>query len=89
MLIGIVVGLKFFPEKYNDMNGKFQILCIAMLIFSMGVSLGKRPQFFEELSSLGIKSLVLAVIPVILSILFVYILTKKFIGDKDDSDSNN
>lgn len=89
MILGAILGMKLFPQKYSALNERFQILCISILIFSMGVMLGKRDNFFNELSSIGLKSIVLAIVPIICSIILVYILTKKYIGDKDDNNSNN
>ena len=83
MIVGVIVGYKFFNEKYSGINSMIQLICITILIFSMGVSLGSRPNFFSELSSIGIKSFVLSAIPIIFSIIFVYILTKKILVKKD------
>lgn len=89
MSVGVLIGFKWFPEKYNIINSRIQLLCTAGLIFSMGVSLGNRPNLFEEITELGFESIVLAIIPIILSIIFVYILTKKFMEAKDDNNSNS
>jgi uncharacterized membrane protein YbjE (DUF340 family) len=52
--------------------------CTALLIFCMGLSLGKRENFLEELSTLGIQSIILAVIPICFSVIVVYLLTKRW-----------
>lgn len=88
MVLGIVVGMKFYNDKYNNINNNFQIVCISILIFSMGVSLGNRDNLFGELSTLGIKSIIIAVVSILFSVVIVYLLTKKFIGDKNDNNSN-
>ena len=82
MSVGIFIGYKYFNEKYSGINSLVQTLCTALLIFSMGVSLGSRPEFFSELYSLGIKSIAFSIIPIIFSIIPVYILTKKFLDKK-------
>lgn len=89
MAIGVFIGFKWFPQKYNTINSKLQLICTAILIFSMGVLLGNRPNFFEDIKELGFESIVLAIIPIILSIIFVYILTKKFMEGKNDNNSNS
>ena len=48
------------------------------MIFSMGVMLGKKDHFFEELSSLGLTSFLFFLIPTVLSIGLVYWLTRVF-----------
>lgn len=82
LVIGVFIGAKFFPIKLKKRNEKFQIILIAILIFAMGISLGSRENFIQELVSLGLDSLILAVIPMSISALLVYILTKRFF-DKD------
>ncbi len=89
MLIGIFVGLKWFPQKYIRINSNVQILCITFLIFLMGVSLGNRNDFFDMIINIGFSSFILAIIPITFSIMFVYVLTKKFMEKKNDIDSNN
>lgn len=78
MLIGILIGLWIFPEKYNHINMKLQTLTTAALIFSMGVSLGSRPDFFSQLGRIGLQSLVLAVSGILFSTLIVWLLTRKW-----------
>lgn len=78
MLIGILIGLWIFPEKYNPVNMKLQTWTTAALIFSMGVSLGSRPGFFSELGTIGLRSLVLAVSGIIFSTVIVWLLTRKW-----------
>ena len=49
----------------------------------MGVMLGKKDNFFEELSSLGLTSFLFFLVPTVLSVILVYCLTQKFMkGDK-------
>ena len=57
MCAGVLLGARWFPQKLYRFNANLQLLCTVILIFSMGVSLGARPQFFEELSTLGVQSL--------------------------------
>lgn len=89
MAVGILVGCKFFPEKLNKKNQTFQTICTAILIFCMGVSLGGRSNLLAELQSLGVKSVVYSVVPIVFSVLFVYPLTKKFMEAKKDGTNRN
>lgn len=89
MAIGVWIGFKWFPEKWQKHNSIVQLLSIITLIFCMGVSLGSNPNFLNELTQLGIKGLVFAIIPIIFSILMVYILSLKFLKEKEDDHSGS
>lgn len=78
MLVGVVVGNRLNLLKFRKANEILQLICTWTLIFCMGVSLGNRENFFEEIKVLGMESFLFAVIPVIFSVIFVYVLTKKF-----------
>ncbi len=82
MGIGILIGAKFFPEKHKKKNEKIQIVCTVLIIFSMGVMLGKRENFIQELSSLGLTSFLYFLIPTVFSIFIVYLLSRMFLKKK-------
>ena len=42
MLAGVLIGAKWFPERFKKQNETLQVVCTALLIFSMGVMLGQR-----------------------------------------------
>ncbi len=79
LLVGMVIGWKFFPEKWNKANINIQLISTLVLIFSMGVSLGSRPSFLREISSMGMKSLAFAALAILGSIIVVYPLTRKYL----------
>lgn len=89
MAVGIIFGIKIFPKKLDKINSKVQIISISILIFCMGVSLGGRESFIRELSELGIKSLIYSLIPIIFSVIAVYILTKLFMEEKKKHNDND
>ncbi|MFQ7319393.1 MAG: hypothetical protein ACLROS_00275 [Faecalibacterium sp.] len=82
MLAGMVAGHFFFPKALKKVNEKIQLLCTLCLIFSMGVMLGRKENFLQELTSMGIVSFLFFLIPTALSILLVYYLTKRFLKKK-------
>ncbi|HCL02213.1 MAG TPA: hypothetical protein DHW61_07335 [Lachnoclostridium phytofermentans] len=82
MGIGIFIGLKFFPDKYKKKNEKMQMVCTILIIFSMGVMLGRRENFLQEITSLGLTSFLYFFIPTLFSILIVYLLTRLFMKNK-------
>jgi len=50
----------------------------------MGVMLGKRENFMQELSILGVESFIFFIIPMIFSVVLVYFLTKIFMRKKQE-----
>lgn len=89
MCLGIVVGAYIFPEKWQAHNSKLQVISIVILIFCMGVTLGNNETLMDKLLGMGLQGLLFAVIPIILSVIVVYILTKLFMKEKKDDQSNN
>ena len=79
MAIGIVIGFIFFPNKRLKFSEVIQMASIYILIFSMGVTLGKRENFIEELFSLGAISFIFAITSIIFSVILVYFLSSKFL----------
>ena len=79
LLIGMVIGWKCFPEKWNKLNINIQLASTLVLIFSMGVSLGSRPGFIHELANMGLRSFVFAALAITGSILVGYPLTRKYL----------
>lgn len=78
MCIGILIGRLAFLRRLKKKNESVSLLCTFVLIFSMGVTLGEKENFFEELSSLGITSFLFFFIPTLLSVVLVYYLTQRF-----------
>lgn len=86
MCIGILVGRLAFLRRLKKKNEYLSLLCTFVLIFSMGVMLGEKDNFFEELSTLGVTSFLFFLIPTVLSVLLVYYLTQRFMKkDKEIS----
>lgn len=63
MCIGILVGRVSILRRAKKKNEYLSLFCTFILIFSMGVMLGKKDHFFEELSSLGLTSFLFFLIP--------------------------
>ena len=53
MMLGVIIGMKLNLKKTLKVNGVLQIVLTGILIFIMGVSLGSRENFFNELAELG------------------------------------
>lgn len=78
MCIGMLVGRIAFIRKHKKQNEYISLGCTFILIFAMGAMLGGKENFFEELSTLGLISFLFFLLPTVLSVVFVYYLTKKF-----------
>ena len=83
MLAGVLVGTKFFPHRFKKQNETLQVICTALLIFSMGVMLGQRENFLEELKVIGWQSLLFALLPAAFSALLVYGMTRRWKRDAE------
>lgn len=83
MAVGVLIGYFLIPvrltERLGKVNSWIQMVLVAVLIFMMGLKLGSRENFWQELLSLGWKSAVLAVVPIVLSVALVYPLSRKFL----------
>lgn len=82
MCIGILVGRFLVPQGMKKFNERVSMCCTWLLIFAMGVMLGEREGFLEDLSMLGVRSFFFFLIPTVCSIILVYILSKRFIEKK-------
>lgn len=82
MCIGILVGRFLVPQGMKRFNERISMCCTWLLIFAMGVMLGEREGFLEDLSMLGVRSFFFFLIPTMCSIILVYILSKRFIEKK-------
>lgn len=82
MGIGVAIGHFIFPKRAKAVNERLQIVCTLVLIFSMGVMLGQRENFLGELATVGIQSFLFFLFPTVLSVVCVYLLTRRFLGNK-------
>ena len=86
MCIGILVGRLPLLRRMKKKNEGLSLLCTFLLIFAMGVMLGEKENFFEELSSLGFTSFLFFLLPTGFSIILVYYLTKVFMKKEKNSE---
>lgn len=86
MCIGIIIGHYIFPQKFKNKNEILQMVCTILLIFSMGVMLGKRENFFNDLAQLGLQSFLFFIIPTGLSLFLTYFLTERFMKKENGTE---
>lgn len=80
MCFGIGIGYVWvcrLPARFHRANSFLQMGCTLFLVFSMGALLGQRERFWQELSELGLSSLLLAFLPMAFSVAFVYLFTAR------------
>ena len=88
MALGILVGMFLIPKNNKICQYIIKIsqtLTTLILIFSMGVLLGRKENFLQDLANLGFTSFILFLIPTLLSIIVVFFLTKKFLYKKKEN----
>lgn len=57
MGLGVLAGRFLIPNRTKKGNEIISLTCTFLLIFSMGVTLGRNDNFLKDLSSLGLSSL--------------------------------
>lgn len=82
MCLGVLAGKFFFPLRLKQINELLQTICTLLLIFSMGVLLGSRENFVQEITTLGFQSILFFLIPSVFSVLIVYPLTRIFLDNR-------
>ena len=87
--IFLVVGIGFFigykgliKEKGIKLNSKMQTVWLMLLIFCMGVSIGRNGEIVRNLPILGGKAVLFAVMTALCSTIVVYIFSRLFL-DKE------
>ncbi len=74
LIAGIIVGNKLkLTDRGKTINGKFQLAGLLLLLFSMGISIGANSDVIANLSTIGIKALLFAVLTTLGSIVLVYV----------------
>lgn len=82
MAFGLLIARFLSGEKVKKIVDLLQMLTTLLLIFSMGYSLGSRENFLSEISSIGFLSLLYAVVPVVFSVLFVFVASSIYLKRK-------
>lgn len=80
MAMGCLLGTVSFSKQLKQKNEKLQTICTVLLIFTMGIMLGKRENFIQDIAFLGSTSFLYFLIPTILSTILVYFLTRSFMN---------
>lgn len=85
MIVGVIVGFVLLKIREHrrifvmNLNNKVQLIAVALIIFIMGINLGSMEDFAHKMLTMGLQSLVFAIIPTAFSVIIVYIFSKLFI----------
>lgn len=78
--IGVFIGYRgLLKERGLRLNGRLQTVWLMLLIFSMGVSIGRNGEILKNLPLLGGKALLFALLAAAGSIAAVALLAKAFL----------
>lgn len=78
--VGFLIGFYgLLKEEQIKLNCRLQTVWLLLLIFCMGVSIGRNGEVIGNLPTLGGKALLFAVLSVIGSVAFVFVLSKYFL----------
>ena len=80
LFAGMILGLIFKDKlrKYEKLLNSLLMLSIYLLLFFMGVSIGKNQELMKNLGNIGLKALLISTGAIIGSIIFAYLLFKKW-----------
>lgn len=80
MCLGVLVGKFLFPERWSRANGRLQVVLTVLLIFTMGVSIGRNDDLLGNIASIGLDSALFCVVPMAVSVVLVYLVTRRMFG---------
>ena len=77
MCAGIAVGKLLFPRRWAVGNGALQTVLTILLIFTMGVSIGRNENLLQNLGSIGLASVAFCLLSMAGSVAVVYLSTRR------------
>ena len=81
--VGFLIGYKgLIKEKGIKLNSKLQTVWLMLLIFCMGVSIGRNGEIVKNLPVLGGKAVLFAIMTAVCSTIVVYVFSRLFL-DKE------
>ena len=78
--LGFLIGYKgLIKEKGIKLNSKLQTIWLMLLIFCMGVSIGRNGDIVKNLPLLGGKAVLFAIMTALCSTVVVYVFSSLFL----------
>ncbi|HCX72844.1 MAG TPA: DUF340 domain-containing protein [Candidatus Cloacimonas sp.] len=85
LLLGLIIGFSLHKkQKIIQLNNKFIIYAIYLLLFLLGISVGSNPIIMTALPNLGITALLLTLAGLTGSLLLAWLLYKFFFQDYEE-----
>ncbi|MBP1926598.1 uncharacterized membrane protein YbjE (DUF340 family) [Sedimentibacter acidaminivorans] len=89
LAVGWVLSNKgFIHEKLIAKISSIQTIFLFLLIFVMGIRLGMNEQVVSSIGQIGFKSVVFTLLTAGFSVVFVFLVRKKFITDENITGGN-
>ncbi|WP_290448095.1 LysO family transporter [uncultured Muribaculum sp.] len=82
LIVSICIGILFRNKDFFKPSGKIAGATVLLLLFVFGISIGANSYIIENISALGIQSLLLAMTGIAGSVTAVVIIRLKFKRDK-------
>ncbi|WP_097027677.1 LysO family transporter [Clostridium peptidivorans] len=84
LVVGAAIGYFFnLSNKQKKINSKIQQFAVVFLLFSMGISVGANKSVIANLKNIGTTALTFAILTSLFSIIFVFVVTNKFMKGSD------
>ncbi|MBQ2880273.1 MAG: LysO family transporter [Anaerotignum sp.] len=81
--VGFLIGYKgLIKEKGIKLNSKLQTVWLMLLIFCMGVSIGRNGENVKNLPVLGGKAVLFAIMTAVCSTIVVYVFSRLFLDQE-------
>lgn len=84
LLLGFGLGLSGIVKGRGiQVNNRLQTVWLLLLIFCMGVSIGRSEEVIQNLPTLGGRALLFSVLTVLGSVVLVFLVSKVFLERRD------
>lgn len=83
MCLGAVVGKFVLPRWWARANSRVQLVLTVLLIFTMGVSIGRNEDLLRNLTTIGLDSALFCLIPMAASVVLAHLLARRTFGARE------
>lgn len=86
--VGLLLGRKgIFGEKVYNSLEKLQMICLLILLFTMGISLGANQEIIDSLGTIGFNGILFGLTTVFFSVGFVHLYSRFVLNKTSDMDA--
>lgn len=77
LAVGMLLSrFKLFGERLYHSVEKIQMLCLMVLLFAMGISLGMNEKIIQSFATIGFRGIVFGLSTIVMSILLVHLASR-------------